>query len=216
MKTKLNIFCLLIFAVIIVDILMATDLMFSGMVSGYKSAKHTQEANIEGVDGYRVVSLIPDEITWRNAITLTDSATKKSYKAWPTQINLPIEESPSGTAGAILSVAIGLAIMVAGIITLVSFIRFVLNINRNNIFTRKNTRYLKRIGWCMIIIGLLATLKYCNDIYAATQTFSLTGYSIDYAKAVYTGTILFGLFSLVMAESFSIGLKMKEEQELTI
>lgn len=63
MKTKLNIFCLLIFAVIIVDILMATDLMFSGMVSGYKSAKHIQETNTESVDGYRVVSLIPNEIT---------------------------------------------------------------------------------------------------------------------------------------------------------
>lgn len=215
MKTKLNIFCLLIFAVIIVDILMATDLMFSGMVSGYKSAKHTQETNTESVDGYRVVSLIPNEITWRNAITITDSATNKSYKAWPTQINLPIEDS-SGTAGSILSIIIGIAIMVSGIITLVSFIRFVLNINRNKIFTRKNTRYLKRIGWCMVIIGLLATIKYCNDVYAATQTFSLTGYTIGYSDAVYTGTILFGLFSLVMAESFSIGLKMKEEQELTI
>lgn len=167
------------------------------------------------MDGYRVVSLIPNEITWRNAITITDSATNKSYKAWPTQINLPIEDS-SGTAGSILSVIIGIAIMVAGIITLVSFIRFVLNINRNNIFTRKNTKYLKRIGWCMVIIGLLATIKYCNDVYAATQTFSLTGYTIGYSDAVYTGTILFGLFSLVMAESFSIGLKMKEEQELTI
>ncbi len=216
MKTKLNIFCLLIFAVIIVDILMATDLMFSGMVSGYKSAKHTYETNTESVDGYRVVSLIPNEITWRNAITITDSATNKSYKAWPTQINLPIEESPSGITGRILSVIIGIAIMVAGIITLISFIRFVLNINRNNIFTRKNTKYLKRIGWSMIIIGLLATIKYCNDVYAATQTFSLTGYTIGYSDAVYTGTILFGLFSLVMAESFSIGLKMKEEQELTI
>lgn len=108
MKTKLNIFCLLIFAVIIVDILMAIDLMFSGMVSGYKSAKHIQETNTESVDGYRVVSLIPNEITWRNAITITDSATNKSYKAWPTQINLPIEDS-SGTAGSILSVIIGIA-----------------------------------------------------------------------------------------------------------
>lgn len=215
MKTKLNIFCLLIFAVIIVDIIMATDVMFSGIISGYNSAQHSKEANVESVDAYRVVSLVPNEITWRNAITITDNATHKSYKAWPTQINLPAEPS-SGIAGRIASVIIGIAILVLGIITLVSFIRFVLNINRNNIFTRKNTKYLKRIGWCMVIIGLLATIKYCNDVYAATQTFSLTGYTIGYSDAVYTGTILFGLFSLVMAESFSIGLKMKEEQKLTI
>lgn len=214
MKTKLNIYCLLIFAVIIAELAMATDVMFSGMISANKTIEYNGRTG-KAVNIYRVVSLIPNEITYRNAITITDSMTKKTYKAWPTRLNIPVEGKPDLT-GSIVPIISGIALLALGIITLVSFIRFVLNINHNRIFTKKNTKHLKRIGWCMILIGMLATLKYCNDAYASMQTFSLTGYSLDYSSAVYTGTLLFGLFSLVIAEAFAIGVKMKEEQELTI
>lgn len=214
MKTKLNIYCLFIFAVIIIDMAMTTDVIFSGMISANKTIEYNDRTD-KAVNIYRVVSLIPNEITYRNAITITDSVTKKTYKAWPTQLNLPAEGKPDLT-GSIISMVTGIAIIIFGIMTLVSFIRFVLNINHNRIFTKKNTKHLKRIGWCMILIGILTTLKYSNDAYASMQTFSLTGYSLDYSSAIYTGTLLFGLFSLVIAEAFAIGVKMKEEQELTI
>ena len=46
--------------------------------------------------------------------------------------------------------------------------------------------------------------------------FSLDGYNVDYGSAANLSGIIFGLFSLVMAEAFAIGLRMKEDQELTI
>ena len=46
--------------------------------------------------------------------------------------------------------------------------------------------------------------------------FSLHGYELSLSELVSTTTLVLGLCSLIVGEVFAIGLKMKEEQDLTI
>lgn len=215
MKTKLNIYCLFIFVIIAIDLMLSANLFAIGFTSGSNTVEYTQNSHKKEFEKYHVVSLLPTELTDRNAITITDKTTNKTYKAWPTQLSIPATEGRGGQ-GTLMTSIMTLISLTFGIIAIVAFIRFVLNINRSKIFTRKNTKCLKRIGWCMLIVGIVNTIIYSADEYNAMQTFNLTGYTSEYSSAAYTGTILFGLFSLVIAEAFAIGVKMKEEQELII
>ena len=46
-------------------------------------------------------------------------------------------------------VALG-AVMVA----IVSFVKFVLNVNRNEVFTEKNVKLIRKYGYCALLCGL--------------------------------------------------------------
>ena len=48
------------------------------------------------------------------------------------------------------------------------------------------------------------------------KVFSVTGYSLSMADMVHITSLVLGISALIVAEVFAIGLKMKEEQELTI
>lgn len=48
------------------------------------------------------------------------------------------------------------------------------------------------------------------------EAFSLESYELILSDSVKVTNLLLGLISLIVAEIFAIGLKMKEEQDLTI
>ena len=48
------------------------------------------------------------------------------------------------------------------------------------------------------------------------KVFSVTGYSLSMADMVHITSLVLGLSALIVAEVFAIGLRMKEEQDLTI
>ena len=54
-------------------------------------------------------------------------------------------------------------------------------------------------------------LSYCVD-----NVFSVHGYELHLSDTVNTTTLVLGISTLIVAEVFAIGLKMKEEQDLTI
>ena len=65
------------------------------------------------------------------------------------------------------------------------------------------------------IICTLATIVIGNyDI--ASQVLQLNGCEFSYTFAFSDATLILGFISLLVAEVFAIGLKMKEEQDLTI
>ena len=54
------------------------------------------------------------------------------------------------------------------------------------------------------------------DFIGIDTVFSLHGYELSLSELVSTTTLVLGLCSLIVGEVFAIGLKMKEEQDLTI
>ena len=54
------------------------------------------------------------------------------------------------------------------------------------------------------------------SFYNVGKVFSVTGYSLSMADMVHITSLVLGLSALIVAEVFAIGLRMKEEQDLTI
>ena len=87
----------------------------------------------------------------------------------------------------------------------IAFVRFILNVNRDRVFVRENIPLLRWAGWGMLIPTLVFS---AYDLLAHVPADKVYSSCMD--------DFVFGLFCLIVAEAFAIGLKLKEEQDLTI
>ena len=55
-----------------------------------------------------------------------------------------------------------------------------------------------------------------SNMASVSKVFSIPGYDLSLVDLVSITTLVLGLCSLIVGEVFAIGLKMKEEQDLTI
>ena len=81
------------------------------------------------------------------------------------------------------------------VVAVVSFVKFVLNVNRNEVFTEKNVKLIRKYGYCALLCGL---------------TFFFVGRGFWDAVVDGLDALGEGFFALLMAEVFVIGLKLKE------
>lgn len=94
-----------------------------------------------------------------------------------------------------------LLVIVSFIFLAKGFLQFMWRIYRGEIFTRRNQQSLRMFGF--------GTLGFClSRIINDANVFAV--YRIPY------DLLTFGLFVLIVAEAFSLGLKQKEELELTV
>ena len=116
----------------------------------------------------------------------------------------------------ILSTIFIMGIDIYPIISLVLFYKLVWRINHQEVFSWKNVRTLRKIALYLILFAVFSTGSSLMNAYQMNQAFALEGYSVNYLGCFSFLSFLLGMVSLIVAEVFSIGLKMQEEQELTI
>ncbi|MBO4820623.1 MAG: DUF2975 domain-containing protein [Prevotella sp.] len=87
----------------------------------------------------------------------------------------------------------------------IALVRFILNVNRDKVFVWENIPLLRWTGWGILIPTVVFSTY---DLLAHVPADKIYNESMD--------DIIFGLFCLIVAEVFAIGLKLKEEQDLTI
>ena len=107
--------------------------------------------------------------------------------------------------GGFFEMMIGLAVIFLIIRAFIAFVRFILNVNRDRVFVWDNVPLLRWTGW-----GMLAStvIIFVYDLLNHIP-----------ADIIYNETMddfIFSVFCLITAEVFVIGLKLKEEQDLTI
>lgn len=98
----------------------------------------------------------------------------------------------------------------------VLFIRLIISINKSDIFNWRNVRRLRRLGMALVVSFCCTFASSYLDFIGIDTVFSLHGYELSLSELVSTTTLVLGLCSLIVGEVFAIGLKMKEEQDLTI
>ncbi len=106
---------------------------------------------------------------------------------------------------AIIVYLFAFVVIVAAIVSFVCFLRFILNVNQNNVLTGENVNLLRLTG-----VGLLINTVFvlCFTLWEGENL------AVAFDKAI--GLMIFSVFNLIVAEAFAIGLKLKEEQDLTI
>ena len=111
----------------------------------------------------------------------------------------------TGIGGELLIVFGGLACLFLIIRSLIAFVRFVLNVNRDKVFVWENVPLLRWTCWGLLISTVIIAV---HDLVERIPADRIYNENMD--------DIIFSVFCLMMAEVFVIGLKLKEEQDLTI
>ena len=113
-------------------------------------------------------------------------------------------ETPSGWT-VLIGFLFGIVVIVAAIVSFVCFLRFILNVNQNNVLTGENVNLLRLTGIGLLIITVFVL---CSTLWEGEN------FAVAFDETI--GLMIFSVFNLIVAEAFAIGLKLKEEQELTI
>ena len=119
--------------------------------------------------------------------------------------NAGINEGPSNHWGTLLEFLAEMFAIVAVLVSFISFIRFILNVNRNIVFVWENVNLLRLTACGLMIVAVVAS---GDELYTGSSFVEVYDHFFD--------AFLFGVFNLIMAEVFAIGLKLQEEQDLTI
>ena len=112
---------------------------------------------------------------------------------------------PANTWLALLEFFAVMFAIVAALVSFISFIRFILNVNQNQVFVWENVNLLRLTACGLMILALVAS----GDELC-------TGCSFVEVYEHFFDAFIFGVFNLIIAEVFAVGLKLQEEQELTI
>lgn len=215
MKKKLNLLC----ACVIIGLLLSTSTVVSIMVhsftsafkAGYESVEKGKDINISD---YKMVCTLPtDLLESPGSVTNVKTGEQASIVPLVSLVEAPSKEA--GTLHAINGISSFISI-VTGIFCLLQFFYLIRNINRSDIFSWKNVKYLRKLGWGLILLFACSMGSVIIGNYEASQVLQLKGCDFSYMFAFSDSTFVLGFISLLVGEVFAIGLKMKEEQELTI
>ncbi len=227
MKRRLNILCAVVLLVMGWSVGVSLYYMGLGMTMGVQmgmdAAREMQEGGsydkLEEINNLKNISLLPKFLKEYQGDFFTDSVrNEKTGQYVPMAYsNLMVSVSVDKPVWqSVVSGAMGMLALVAGIWALVLFIRIVVAVNRSDIFNWRNVRRLRRLG-ILLIVGFVCVLlpeylSLCN----LREVFSMESYELILSDSVKVTNLLLGLIALIVAEVFAIGLKMKEEQDLTI
>ena len=199
---KIKLLALLVIVAFVVQDLVG---MFSGFTDGLHAAGDSTEYNAHFDLAVRPTdALVPDTL---QGVT---NGVKAPY--WATRIEGYGRIQKSVPQVVLNIVAFPLALFVLyGIYCL---IRLVISVLRGSVFTRQNVRRMRLFVYSTLLLGVLFELMSYASYLNVTDHVDIPGYEVAYGGLEYTWLpyLLLALFT----EIFAIGVKLKEEQDLTI
>lgn len=222
MKRRLNIFCLLIMLVLGYSILEAGYYFYIGARAGVRAAASDPDncpELMERVANMKYIHLTPSLSADQPDPLFLDSVYNDKGQSYVPatygSLLASINTHPS-TGERVANVLLSIMQAILLVWAIVLFIKLIIAINKSDIFNWRNVHRLRRMGMTLIgFFGCVFTAGYL-DYRDINEVFALEGYSVVLSDSINITTLVLGLCSLIVGEVFAIGLRMKEEQELTI
>ena len=136
------------------------------------------------------------------------------------QVTYPIDDSDHTLSLHSYSIALGL--LATAIYFAVFVILFIIlgslrkSIRSNDVFSRRNIALTRTIALLLIIASLMFSLVAWMEIRSVADLLAQTNFPLNKAFPFDFGEIIMGVLIFVIAEIFSIGSSLSEEQNLTI
>lgn len=222
MKRRLNIFCLLIMLVLGYSILEAGYYFYIGARTGVQAAASDPDncpELIEKVAHMKYIHLAPSLSADLPGSLFLDSvynAKGQSYVPATYGSLLASIDTHPGTGERVANALLNILQVILLVWAIALFVKLIIAINKSDIFNWRNVRRLRRLGMTLIgFFGCVFAAGYL-DYRGINEVFALEGYSVVLSDSINITTLVLGLCSLIVGEVFAIGLRMKEEQDLTI
>lgn len=212
MKRRLNILCVLVVLVLGYSVLETAYYLGEGFAAGLEMTRTTE--GLDRAKNMKAISLVPADFT-----QFTDSVyNEKSGSYVPALYGQLIVSVPMQTGwGSMMFVSLVQILgIVASVVGIILFIKLIVSINRSLIFSWRNVRRLRWLGGALLLHYLCMLVPLVMAGWQVREVFALRGYEIHQSDLVSAITLVLAIVSFIVAEVFAIGLKMKEEQDLTI
>ena len=134
------------------------------------------------------------------ALTLLDLVSNFCFSG--REVSISVDPKSVSFETALILLFVMLTALAAIALSFIYFIRFILNVNRNEVFTPKNISLLRKYGVCALVCGV------CVIILSVTMGIEpgvAVGDSLDALGE--------GFFALLMGEVFGIGQELKEARK---
>lgn len=215
MKKKLNIFCACVIAAFLLsvsgNVYMVAKIFINGIEIGLKAA----QGEIMEVPQYKMVHILPtDLMETAGTVTNLKDGKQLAIKPMTALIEYPYTNFSLGIN--VLQGLIGLIVIVGFIYVLVYFGKLMIHINRNIVFDWVNVKHLRRIGWSMVGMCVLGYISIWISNHQFAQAIELAGSEFNTLMVFSNSTLILGFIALLAAEIFALGLRLKEENDLTI
>lgn len=216
MKKRLNLICL----GIVLAVLVSMSFLFSTFYYGFKAGIDAYEQGAAGVEKldvtYKMIGTMPTDVITNETATAINEKDGSTVSILPfiSMIGVPNEKADA-TDSIFLSL-LDWMVMICCIYAIVQFVKMIRNIHRNIIFDWANVKRLRRLGLSLILCFCCSLVTFAINNHLVSQVISLKDCDFSIAFQFSDPTLLIGFTSLLFAEIFAIGLKMKEENDLTI
>lgn len=219
MKTKINIICVLIFVAIVGSffnfvVLEWHDFVW-GVTTGWDAAGESKDYNYDpNGPAEQFITLLPKEYGLYSD-SIYNEKTAEMIPVQYREVVMKVKEAKEFSGVYIFRMLFGLIAAAMALLQLIVFIRFIVSINKSIIFDWSNVVKLRTMGYSMLI--QFAAIALHNYIYYKQQLalIELEKYKLTIDMWDFYSLIP-GLGVLLIAEVFAFGLKLREEQELTI
>lgn len=221
MKKRFNILTIALVAVVVLNIV--GNLVYYGIAIADVFANYTREdamAHKAWEKTYNekyllMVNMLPTDI-WNNKQTILNSKTGEKMSAEIVQCAVSVDRTPLTSTLEVVTYCMSAVLLLLGVFILLYSIRFICKINRAEIFTLQNVSFLRKLGWLLIVsFGCTLVIKVLDN-YVAMQYVAMDGHVISLFDVFEDSSVIIGFFSLIMAEVFAMGLRQREELDLTV
>ena len=216
MKKRLN----LILLGIVLAVLVSMSFLFSTFYYGFKAGIDAYEQGAAGVEKldvtYKMIGTMPTDVITNETATAINEKDGSTVSILPfiSMIGIPNEKADA-TDSIFLSL-LDWMVMICCIYAIVQFVKMIRNIHRNIIFDWANVKRLRRLGLSLILCFCCSLVTFAINNHLVSQVISLKDCDFSIAFQFSDPTLLIGFTSLLFAEIFAIGLRLKEENDLTI
>lgn len=216
MKKRLNLICL----GIVLAVLVSMSFLFSTFYYGFKAGIDAYKQGAAGVEKldvtYKMIGTMPTDVITNETATAINEKDGSTVSILPfiSMIGIPNEKADA-TDSIFLSL-LDWVVIICCIYAIVQFVKMIRNIHRNIIFDWANVKRLRRLGLSLILCFCCSLVTFAINNHLVSQVISLKDCDFSIAFQFSDPTLLIGFTSLLFAEIFAIGLRLKEENDLTI
>ena len=218
MKRRLNILCIMVFIVLALSLYTTGYQFGAGFILGLDIAKEQKDELKKNKDSmfngdFRLVNVVPTTAMW-DPDTIVNTKTGEEdlivYKEMAVRISKDINMTQLIVSGS--SSLLNIFVTIGA---LIFFVLIISSINKSQIFEWRNVHRLRWLGGLLILSFTLEFIPKLVNYWGVRDVFALDKYIVA-PFDIQVIDMMLGLGCLIVAETFAIGLRMKEEQELTI
>jgi len=220
MKKRLNVLCLLVVLVlgysVFEQIYYIAQTAVTTYEMGYQAGRSGKgaRAEIEKLSHIQPVAVFPDNFPLFSDSILNEK-TGEYVPIIYSQMIASIKTNPNPWQMFTLKFTAS-ANIITIILAIFIFIRLIISINKSIIFNWRNVRRLRWMGVSLILSFIFSVIPMVITSVTLSDVFAIKGYSLHLSEFMSITNLVLGLSALIVGEVFAIGLRMKEEQDLTI